>query len=498
MRSHPQLYEINARIFLNRLSSTAGHRVTLGTIPDQVWLALAEKGFDLVWLMGAWQRSSAGRQKALNLPALRQEYDSVLPGWSEDDVGGSPYAIYSYSLDPPLGEVTELAGLRERLNRLGLGLILDFVPNHLALDHPWVYARPQLFLEGGEEPRRRHPDWFFSPGGNNPIVHGRDPYFPPWTDTAQVNFYSAELRDALIGELLAIAGVADGVRCDMAMLGLNQVFQRTWGDVLAEPSMPGIEFWDEAIGRVRARYPSFIFIAEAYWGLEQTLQVLGFDFTYDKAFYDCLRFSGASEVRSHLSSPDLDHSKGVRFIENHDEPRVAAAFGGARSEAAAVVIATVPGLRLFHDGQLGGRKVKLPVQLVREPEEAPDPHIIGFYRRLLASVKRPAFHDGEWQLVDAVLAWPGNQSCHNLLAWAWSRSDGQELAVVNFSSEASQARIKLHLPASVAGQVTLRDELNGISYVRDADEIHSQGLYVALEPWGAHLFHLPNPGATAN
>jgi len=490
MRIHPQMYEVNARIFLSRLSSMLGHRITLATIPDAVWQDLLEKGFDLVWLMGAWQRSPAGRRTALRLPGLRKEYDTALPGWTDIDVSGSPYAVYSYSLDPLLGENRELAGLRARLNSLGMGLILDFVPNHFALDHPWVYDRPQLFVPGREEHLRQHPDWFFSPDGKNSMAHGRDPYFPPWIDTVQVNFGSAELRGALIEELLAIAEVADGVRCDMAMLGLNEVFQRTWGDTLPGPSGYQGEFWDEAIGRVKARHPSFTFIAEAYWGLERNLQGLGFDFTYDKALYDRLLFSGASEVRSRLTSPDLDHSKSVRFIENHDELRAAVAFGRGRSQAAAVVIATVPGLRFYHDGQLEGKQVRLPVQLIREPEEAPDLQTIEFYQRLLASVKRSAFHDGEWRLIEATQAWSGNGSHQNLLAWSWSQRERLHLVVVNYSSDAAQGRLMLHLPSGVDGPVALRDGLDGVTYVRDASELRSPGLYVALEPWSAHLFHM--------
>jgi hypothetical protein len=496
MRKHPHLYEVNARILLRRLSSKLGQYgrkalrpYTLSTVPDEVWLDLVGKGLDLVWLMGAWQRSAAARHTALSLPGLQKEYDKALPGWSDEDVGGSPYAVYDYSLDSSLGEKTELASLRAKLNSLGMGLIVDFVPNHLSLDHPWVYARPQLFVPGSEEHLRQHPDWFFSPDGNTIIAHGRDPYFPPWTDTAQVNFFSAEMREALIDQLLAIAAVADGVRCDMSMLGLNSIFQQTWGETLQESDRHDVEFWDEAIGRVKARYPSFAFIAEVYWGLDQNLQRVGFDFTYDKALYDRLLSSGASEVRSHLASGDLDHSRSVRFIENHDEPR-AAAFGRGRSQAAAVVIATVPGLRFFHDGQLEGRQIKLPVQLVREPEEPPDLQTIEFYRRLLASVKGSAFHDGEWRLVDTIEAWQGNGSHHNLLVWSWSYGDSLELVVVNYSSEAAQGRLKLQLPPGAASQVALSDELNGVTYFRDADEIQSMGLYVALDPWGVHLFHM--------
>ena len=60
------------------------------------------------------------------------------------------------------------------------------------------------------------------------IACGRDPFFPPWRDVAQLNYFNPATREAMIGVLTTIAQHCDGVRCDMAMLVLNDVFAQTW------------------------------------------------------------------------------------------------------------------------------------------------------------------------------------------------------------------------------------------------------------------------------
>ena len=350
MRLHPHLYEANALILLRRLSRKYGRKLTLSTVPEPEWQRLAQLGFDLLWLMGVWRRSPASRQIARSHPGLCQEYDNALPGWVEQDVVGSPYAVHSYTLDPALGQETDLPELKARLNRQGLGLVLDFVPNHLARDHPWTLSHSDRFVQGSEEDVRDYPEWFFPTDRDVHLAHGRDPYFPPWTDTVQVNFFSSDLREALVGELLSIAQVADGVRCDMAMLGLNSVFERAWGSVIWSYPRPGMEFWPDAIERVRQQHPAFLFLAEAYWGLEGELQEMGFDFTYDKALYDHLRYSSPSDIRRHLEIIGPSQRRWARFIENHDETRALAALGEDRSLAAAVVLGTIPGPAYFMTG----------------------------------------------------------------------------------------------------------------------------------------------------
>ncbi len=485
MRQHPHLYEINARVFLRRLSEKYNRRLTLAGVPEEEWQGLARCGFDLVWLMGVWQRSPAARLEGLRHLTLRREYDRVLPGWTEADVAGSPYAVYSYTLDPALGGEGELGEVRARLNRLGLGLVLDFIPNHLALDHPWTLAYPRRFVRGSPGAVLAHRDWFFTRQAGVYLAHGRDPYFPPWTDTVQVDFFSSEMRQALIGELERIAGVADGVRCDMAMLGLNSVFKRVWGGLVSEPE-PETEFWSEAIGQIKGNSPGFLFLAEVYWGLEPEMQRLGFDYVYDKVLYDKLRFCPPAEIGCYIRDERVSRSALTRFTENHDELRAVTAFGRERSLAAAVVTGTLPGMRFFHDGQLEGKKVRVPVQLAREPDESPDAAIRAFYDRLLATINRTLFHEGEWLLLEACPAWEGNRGCDNLLAWVWRRGQEMGIIAINYTGEAVQGRLRL--PVSFAGEtVILRDELNGASYSSPAAEINSAGLYIELGSWQSHI-----------
>ena len=208
------------------------------------------------------------------------------------------------------------------------------------------------------------------------LAYGRDPYFDGWPDTLQLNYGNPALRKAMIGELLRVAGQCDGVRCDMAMLVLPEVFERTWG-VQTEP------FWPKATQRVRENYPAFTFIAEVYWDLEWTMQQQGFDYAYDKRLYDRLREGHARPVREHFRAGLEYQAKLARFLENHDEPRAASVFLPDAHQAAAVITFFSPGLRFFHQGQFAGQKKRISPHLVRGPEEPVDQRLNNFYERLL-------------------------------------------------------------------------------------------------------------------
>ena len=439
VRANPHVYEVNARVFVRRMTAKYGRAVTLATVPEEEWLAWTDQGFDLVWFMGVWTRSPGARRVALEHAEQRRDFDQTLPDWNDDDVEGSPYAIYDYTLDPQLGAPSDLGRVREALHRHGLGLVVDFVPNHLALDHPWTSSHPQRLVRGDAAMRAAHPDWFYSTPADGSFAHGRDPNFAPWIDTAQVNFFSPELRHAHTETVLRIAESADGVRCDMAMLALTRVFERVWGAAAGGHAAPSREFWFELIGAVRRRFPGFVFVAEAYWALEKELLELGFDFAYDKTLYDKLRWRTAQDVRAHLVQ--FPQSRYVRFIENHDEPRAVEAFGRERSLAAASVLATIPGMRLFHDGQLDGRRVRLPVQLVREPYESFDSDLRRRYADLLRRSDKRTLHEGTWELLEPQAA--GDDSHRDLLVWTWQRGEMLELVVINYAAHKSRGRVAL-------------------------------------------------------
>jgi hypothetical protein len=488
LRRYPNLYQINARTFINQLSGKYQRPLSLLSIPESEWQSIAGLGFDIIWLMGVWQSSPIAKRLALQSEGLLNEFNRILPGWRQEDVSGSPYAIYDYRLDSSLGGENELTELKTRLNHLGLGLVLDFVPNHLAMDHPWTFVSPDRFVHGRPSDVKKHPDWFFPIGGSSYLAHGRDPYFASWNDTAQVNFFSNDLRQALLSELDRIAGVADGVRCDMAMLALNDVFKWVWGEVLGDIEPPSSEFWSEAIGRVKQQHPGFVFLAEVYWGLDRQLLQMGFDFTYDKPFYDHLLHDSAEQIAEHLRGEAAFIGQQAHFIENHDEARALTAFGRNRSMAAALITATLPGLHFYQHGQLEGRAMKTPVQLVREPVEPDVVDIYKFYRQLLSATNIAIFHEGEWIPLEITQAWLGNNSHRHLLAWQWSYQVRRVVIVINYSQDPSQAWIKTSAIYNSTGRIILNDILSGTDYVRDTLELSAKGLYVDLKPYRAHFF----------
>ena len=334
----------------------------------------------------------------------------------------------------------------------------------------------------GRRPGRETGEFFKA--GSCVVANGRDPYFPPWPDVAQLNAFSPALRQAALSTVLAIADQCDGMRCDMAMLMMNPIFERTWGSRAGQK--PGREYWVELIRAVRERYPKVLFVAEAYWDLEWELQQQGFNYCYDKRLYDRLEHGPAEQVRLHLCAELAYQEKLVRFIENHDEPRAAATFGYQKARAVAVTFATAPGAKLFHEGQFEGYRVRLPVFLRRRPEEVPDRDLRGFYKTLLQTIRSADFRDGEWTLCERI-GLPDNGSYLNLVAWCWEKSADRHLIVVNLSEVRSQARVKLPW-ADLAGRSwRLTDPLQQMVFERAGDELREAGLYVDLEPWGYHV-----------
>jgi hypothetical protein len=485
------LFQINTRVWLTELRRTLGRPVTLDDVPDAALDRLAEQGFDWVWFLSVWQTGPAGQQVSRSNPEWRREFQETLPDLQEDDIAGSGFAITGYTVHQALGGDAALARLRERLRTRGLRLMLDFVPNHTALDHPWVEAHPEYYVPGTDQDLARTPQnytWVERQGGALLLAHGRDPYFPGWPDTLQLNYGNPATQEAMIGELMKIAGQCDGVRCDMAMLVLPEVFARTWG-------LPSQPFWPQATQRVRQRVPEFCFMAEVYWDLEWTLQHQGFDYTYDKRLYDRLRDGHTRPVREHFHAGLEYQNKLARFLENHDEPRAAATFPPGVHEAAAVITFLSPGLRFFHQGQFEARKKRLSPHLVRGPEEPIDPQLTQLYNRLLAVLRHPAVRQGTWQLLACDPAWDGNWTWDCFLAFAWDGSGAERLLVtVNYAPNQSQCYVRLPFPDLRNGQWRLQDVLGNATYDREGDDLHARGLYLDVPPWQAHVFSLTKRG----
>ncbi len=455
------LYEVNTRVLLRRTGS-------FDDIPDCALDEWARLGFDWIWMLGVWQTGAAGLRAALASAVVRDDCARALDDLCDEDYCSSCFAVAAYRVASEYGGNAALARLRERLRRRGMRLMLDFVPNHTALDHPWAAGHPEYYVRGAEEDLAREPHNYVRLDGGI-FAHGRDPYFPGWTDTLQLDYSNPRLREAMQAELVRIAKLCDGVRCDMAMLVLPDVFERTWG----RRSGP---FWPEAIAAVRRSAPEFVFMAEVYWGLEETLQQQGFNFTYDKALYDRLREGRARPVREHLSADAEYQRRSARFLENHDEPRAAAVFPPDMHRAAAVIAYLCPGLPFFHQGQLEGYKRRLPMQLSRAPVEPRDAGLRAFYEHLLGCVRD--VRGGEWRQLECVPAWDGNWTWDCFIAFAWDR---RWLVTVNYAANRSQCYVRLPF----GGRYLLRDRMSEAVYDREGDR-----LYLDLPPWGFHVFEV--------
>jgi len=483
------VYEVNARCWLRALSERLGEPVRLGNVPEAEFDGWQGRGFTHVWLMGTWAVGPRSRAASWNDADLRRRCAEALPGMEQADLAGSPYAVSAYKTPRELGGESGLKKFRQQLSRRGLRLLLDFVPNHLGLDHEWVAEHPERFVQrGAPGPGIFRPE---SAAGELWLAHGKDPNFPAWTDTVQLDYRRPATRAAMIEVLKDIARRCDGVRCDMAMLLLNDVFVKTWQDFPPIEPPPATEFWEKAIGSVRAGQPEFMFLAEAYWDTEARLQALGFDYVYDKRLCDCLAARDHAAAQRHLLSctPELVRA-GAHFLENHDEARIASVLAAAEQRAAALVILGLPGMRLLHDGQLTGARVRAPVQLGRRAAETPQAEVEALYDELLGALAKSAVGRGEGKVLPLRAAWPDNCTCANFVVVQWQAGPPTfDLVVVNLAPHRSQCYTPLEAPDLAKYNWRMQDMLGQERYERCGDDLQNQGLYLDVAAHGAQLFH---------
>lgn len=458
MTRPPLLYEVHTRQWLAELGAGDLSAVTDATLDE-----LASLGTTHLWLMGIWPSGPRAREIALR---MKHEFDEALPGWRPGDVAGSPYSVADYRVAPEFGGDSALASLRARLHRRGIAILLDFVPNHVGIDHAFVHTEhvvssktpvPESFRDGD-----RH------------VANGKDPYFPAWIDTAQVEYRRAKTRAVMRDILRAIADRCDGLRCDMAMLVLPEVYEETWKHVPFDE--PAADFWDDAITHVRSSRRDFLFLAEAYWGLEPRLVELGFDCVYDKGLYDYVVDDAPAKAASHLWHVDNEHR--AHFLENHDEPRAAKSMPFDLHRAAALLVFGLPGMRFLHHGQLDGARRFARIQLRRRASEPVDASIRAMYTRLLAAIAGSSVGQGDARLLAAERASDDNPTHAFFVIVKWSR----DLVVVNLAPHRAQCRV--HVPGG--GRYRLVDRLGDERWDRDLGE----PLFLDLPARGAQLFEL--------
>ena len=484
MRTNPHILEVNAQIWLNKIQRHLGRKITLAQIPESYLFEIKSSGFDAIWLMGIWEESLTSRHIARNDEPINNYLKKIVPDYKKEDIFGSPYSICSYKINEKFGTKEDLLAFKAKLNENGLALILDFVGNHFSVDHPLTWQEPDLFITSKTEPSDK--ELFYQNKNGVWLAHGKDPYFAPWTDSAQLNLFNPKTRQVLLDYLLEVCPLCDGLRCDMVMLMLNKVHKDIWGNYL-DFEIPNEEFWPAAIRKVKEKFPSFTFIAEVYWGLESEVQDLGFDFTYDKILYDRLLFSNPTQIADHLRAEHLYQKKTLRFIANHDEEAPITAFGSMqRSFAAAAVAYTLSGARLLTSSQIFGDKHRLPIQYL--PERLPsDTSSVDFYTKFLSIINHPCFHGGQWSLKEAKSYDGKDLSYQNILTWVWTQNTTCKIVVINYSGQNSKFKIFIDkLPKKE--NVHLKDEFLDNSLDIPYKDLKEQGLTLEFAPYEFKIF----------
>lgn len=333
---------------------------------------IRELGITHVWYTGVIEHAT---QTDYSAYGIRKDHSAVVKGKA-----GSPYAIKDYyDVDPDLAEdvsmrMEEFEALVSRTHKIGLKVLIDFVPNHLARRYH-SDARPEGVSDLGENDNPNHafdpqnnfyyiPNQFFA-GQFNLLQDEKAPYheYPAkasgndvfsahptvndWYETVKLNYgvdyqgghakYFEPVPDTwhkMLDILLFWAGKkVDGFRCDMA-------------------EMVPVEFWAWAIPKIKAQYPGIVFIAEIYnpAAYRSFIDFGHFDYLYDKVgMYDTLRaitcgYESARRISMMWQQVNDILPRMLFFLENHDEQRAASRFFAGepwRAIPAMIVAATL-------------------------------------------------------------------------------------------------------------------------------------------------------------
>jgi hypothetical protein len=487
VRKNIDIIEVNTRVWLKELSEKYGKKIQFDNIPEEEILFISDQGFDALWLMGVWEKSLASADIAIHDKSLLSEFKDLLPELDlENDVGSSPYSVAGYGVNTDLGSIDSIKSLRERLKQKEISLILDFVPNHVAIDHPWVQSRPNFFINATLDDLARDAQSYFQTKNGIIIAHGKDPYFPAWTDTAQLNYFNPDTRLAMVAVLKKLADLCDGIRCDMAILILKRIQKQIWGSRTVYPE-PGQEFWQDVIPEIKRTHPKFIFIAEAYWGLEEELIGYGFDFVYDINFYHALLNNDISAIKMVLDGSRRFQDNRLKFIENHDEMRALAALGHERIRPAVLILALSPGGHLFYQGQLKGFSKRLPVQLLKRPGEDVDEVICSFYGTFFKVLKEIKKQSAGWKYFEPEPYGEEDLSYKNVIAFY---GGGSFIAIINYAHMVAEVILKPQLVETSSNDVVFKDMLSLVEIRKSIIDIKSKGLHISVNPYGFFLFKI--------
>jgi hypothetical protein len=493
------IYQVNVAVWLGEQSRHERRPVTLDSISPSILDELADHGFHWLWLVGLWEGGDAAREILSRLSPLLEQFQADLPDLEREDIVGSPFVAKEFRVRGDLGGEDALEGLRADLARRDLRLLLDFAPNQVSVDHSLIEQSPDFFIHGSAGDMEFDGQKYFRAAEDRILAHGMDFQERPLAETAQPNFRHAGLRDGMLRELEKVAALADGVGVRAPDDLGPERFSACWGDrsLPRDGSSPVDRFfWAEGIARVRATQPRFVFLAEPRGEASSLLLEAGFDYTWSPRQYDPRLPCDATGFPEHFLAECREEARGegghkVRYLERDGDPRAAAWLSPETHPCAAIVSYLPPGVRLFRDGQLQGRRLPQNPYLARRCDEPLDRDWMAFYVRFLEILTRPEVESGSCELLPLSEAWEGNSTWTQFFVLLHTGSAGERLlSAVNCGPLRAQCYADVSGLGPTGGRWTFQDLFSVDVHTREGEELARRGLYLDLGPWDYNVFEV--------
>jgi glycosidase len=482
----------NTYVWLDQLSKKYKRAIHhLNEIPNEELEILAQSGFTGLWLIGLWERSRASAR----IKQLCGNPEAI----------SSAYSLFSYDIAADLGGQAAYEDLKERAWQYGIRLASDMVPNHMAIDSPWVVEHPDWFLSLEHSPFPSYtfqgPDLSANPsisikledhyynrtdasvvfqridkrsGDTRYVYHGNDGTTMPWNDTAQLNYLNPEVREAIIQTILSVARRFPIIRFDAAMTLAKKHYQRLWfpepgtGGTIPSRAEQGltkeqfdalnpIEFWRELVDRAAVEAPDTLLLAEAFWLMEgYFVRTLGMHRVYNSAFMNMLRNEENAGYRQLIKNtlefePEI-LKRYVNFMNNPDERTAVEQFGkGDKYFGICILMATMPGLPMFGHGQVEGYAEKYGMEFYKAYwEEEVDQGLVSRHQReVFPLLHRRALFAGieNFHMYD-LFSGHGTVD-ENVFVYSNRMGDQNSLVVFNNKFSSTQGWANLSVPTSV-------------------------------------------------
>jgi glycosidase len=461
-------------VWLDQLSKLYRRQITrLDEIPDEELDLIADRGFNTLWLIGLWERSSASKK--------------IKQSMGNPEAEASAYSLRDYEIASMLGGWPALESLRHRCRQRGIRLASDMVPNHTGIDSTWVLEKPDLFMQADQPP---FPAYTFNSQNLSPlfdigiyledhyydrsdaavcfkwvdhrngrtryIYHGNDGTSMPWNDTAQLDYRNPDTRETVIRTIIHVAKNFPVIRFDAAMTLAKKHIQRLWypapgtgGDIPSraaygmeqadfDRAIP-VEFWREVVDRIAVEAPDTLLLAEAFWMMEgYFVRTLGMHRVYNSAFMNMLKMEDNRTYRDTIKNtlafePEI-LKRFVNFMNNPDEDTAVEQFGsGDKYFGVCTLLVTMPGLPMIGHGQVEGYREKYGMEYSRAYwDEKPDQMLIhAHYERIFPLIKRRHLFSGSENF--ALFDFQGHAGVHESV-FAYTNGVGRERTLVLYNN----------------------------------------------------------------